>query len=75
MESSESHGDDTSGETPITIQVNSGGNSIHDDTSSYHTGPFRNQFNPFSTRTYHVYGHRNFENFQMISFFENGSFQ
>ena len=45
MESNENHGDDTSGEVPITIQVNSGGNSVHDDTSSYHTGSFRNQFN------------------------------
>ena len=45
VESSESHGDDINGDTPITIQVNSGGNSVHDDASTYHTGPFRNQFN------------------------------
>ena len=32
-------------------------------------------FNPFITRMYHVYGPRKFENFQVMSFFENGSFQ
>ena len=46
IETSESHGDDLNGDSPIRIQVNSSGNSVRDDAStSYNTGPFRTQFN------------------------------
>ena len=40
-DTNDNHGDGTNGDSPIRIQINSGSNSVNDNSSNYHPGPYR----------------------------------